>query len=235
MTTAVSQNQPVNPGFFTTCCSKIDAFCQMIHNLAMKVIQALGRCCGFNTTGAVRNPTVGAHARNVSEFYRDLLPNHNNFTLEQILSWDNERLEQDHNYIQWLFPLQSQSNYNTTAPLLDAATIQTFNNDQALRDRLLVAFKRMLHFYGLQIDEPSGAIIRAPNFDERAAVWLTQGNHNFLRITRIIHSLGLLGLTHHARAFQNIMLQIAHEEGAGIVGRGTITHWHRAYQGNIAP
>ena len=237
MTAALSRTQPTHSTFFTTCCSKIDRFCEAIYKLAMKIIQSLKRCFGgeshprtmTNRTVPVSNTTLGAHARNVLQFYRDGLPNHDGVTLGQMLRWDDPQLEQVHNYIQWLFPLEVQSDYNSAAPILDAVTIHAFNNDQDLKSRLFSAFHRMLQFYGLQLDVPSGAIVRAPNFNARAAVWLTPGNHNFLRITRIIHSMAVLGLPQYARALQRIMLQIANNEGDSVISRSTQAYWRQAY------
>ena len=54
----------------------------------------------------------------------------------------------------------------------------------------------MLQFYGLNVSG-SGAdveVVRVANFDERTRQWLTTGNHNFLRISRMLRSLSLLGL-----------------------------------------
>jgi hypothetical protein len=60
----------------------------------------------------------------------------------------------------------------------------------------------MLGFYGLEIQPGSAAAVhRAANFSQRAAVWLHPGNHNHLRITRILKSLTLLGLKEEAGAF----------------------------------
>ena len=46
--------------------------------------------------------------------------------LENIWIWQRDRLENVHNYIQWLFPLPEPSRFNATAPLLDEKVIQAF-------------------------------------------------------------------------------------------------------------
>jgi hypothetical protein len=165
--------------------------------------------------------------QNLVLFYLGQEANNRGVGLNEILGWDNGRLESQHDYIQWLFPLRAPSGPNPTAAILDDETIQTFRSRPGLQIQVLRSFRRMLAFYGLQMDEATGQITRAPNFNARAAVWLTPGNHNFLRITRMIHSLGLLGLPDQARAFFAIMQDIAQNEGAGIVGN-SLGFWQGA-------
>jgi hypothetical protein len=71
-------------------------------------------------------------------------------TLEEILGWTDERLEYCHDYIQWLFPTDQPSAFNSDAPLVTSAGRATFKKSQRLRDNLLRAFDRMLAFYGFQ-------------------------------------------------------------------------------------
>ena len=44
-------------------------------------------------------------------------------SLTEIWGWDDERLEQVHDYIQWLFPLREPSAFNPGAPVLTRAAI----------------------------------------------------------------------------------------------------------------
>jgi hypothetical protein len=235
MTTAVSFYQP----FVQTCsvpCNWISDICKRVYDLAMKMITAIKDCFATRqslTTGTTITPlntriTI-PDPKNVIPFYRGLEANNNHATLNQILSWDDGQLEMVHDYIQWLFPLETPSNFNPTAPVIDQATIQTFRNDSLLKSQLLRSFCRMLTFYGLQMDVTTRVITRAPNFNLRAAVWLTSGNHNFQRITRIIHSLSLLGLPEYSRAFLTVMQNIASNEGSRVVGSETVGYWQRSY------
>ena len=68
----------------------------------------------------------------------------------------------------------------------------------------------MLDFYGLRIVEQGSevAIQRGESFARRAEVWLTSGNHNFLRLTRSMTSLELLGQSEPAIALQNFLLDL---------------------------
>lgn len=118
--------------------------------------------------------------------------------LLDILSWDDYDLEQVHDFIQWLFPLPEASRFNTDAPLLTPEDIAAFRADEQLRANLEQSFTRILTFLGLARDE-SGKVMLGPNFASREPdVWASP-NHNWLRITRILRSLTLLGLADQAR------------------------------------
>ena len=114
-------------------------------------------------------------------------------SLDEILAWDDERLELVHDYIQWVFPTTARSGVNPGAPLVTSATVRAFAEQPELQGRLRRALARMLAFYGLR---RSGDRIEvdADRFSARARTWLHAGNHNHLRLTRIIDSLAALGL-----------------------------------------
>ncbi|OCK85053.1 hypothetical protein K432DRAFT_378010 [Lepidopterella palustris CBS 459.81] len=74
-------------------------------------------------------------------------------TLDEILEWPDEYLEQCHNYIQMLFPLPEGSPFNMTAPVIDPTVFYAFRSREDLRANLKRAFERMLKFYGFEIKE----------------------------------------------------------------------------------
>jgi len=214
----------------------LDRVCKAVYHLAMKILNSICNCFKSPrdstpvplTTNT--NPLRAAGPLNLIAFYREQEANNNGVTLQQILAWDDTRLESVHNYIQWLFPLKTVSGPNPTAPILDNSTIQTFQSNPALKNQVLRSFRRMLTFYGLQMDEGSKLISRAANFNARASVWLHQpsGHHNFLRITRILESMKLLGLNDHCTPFFNVLLDIAHHEGKDAIHATTLGYWRAA-------
>jgi len=146
-------------------------------------------------------------------------------TLDQILAWDNGRLEAVHDYIQWVFPTSQPSGVNPLAPLVTGATIRAFEEDAALRARLRGAFDRMLVFYGLRWNGDR-VEIDAQRFPDRARVWLHPGNHNHLRLTRIMQSLAALGLRPEALALQRCLLEdVCTGPGASRVSPRTLEFW----------
>jgi hypothetical protein len=141
-------------------------------------------------------------------FYRGEAADYQGRTLHDIWSWDDRRLEDRHDYIQVLFPLPEESRFNARAPLLDDATLARFRTDDVIRANLLQSFRMMLRFYGFRLDEKTGAVVEAENFAERAGQWLWPGNHNHLRITRILRCLTLCGLQDQAAAFLKALLAL---------------------------
>lgn len=145
-------------------------------------------------------------------------------TLAQILAWDDERLEMVHDYIQWLFPLRQPSGVNPFAPLVSGETIDAFARDAALRRRLSLALDRMLAFYGLQ-RRAARIEIDPDRFPMRSRVWLHSGNHNHLRLTRIMQSLATLGLRDDALALQRCLLEDVYTLHARQISDATVRFW----------
>jgi hypothetical protein len=129
----------------------------------------------------------------VVAFYR-LEPDNRGRRVADIWTWDDTRLEARHDFIQYLFPLREPSPVVPDAPCVTDETVAAFAADHALREGLTRSLDRMLAFYGLRHDPASGRVERAERFADRAAVWLTPRNHNFLRLTRTLTCLRLLGL-----------------------------------------
>jgi len=93
----------------------------------------------------------------------------------------------------------------------------------------------MLRFYGLEETRTAGVlhIVRSARFPERARVWLSPGNHNHLRLTRIMTSLGELGLPERARALWECLSQIA-VDFPDRVTPTTLAYW-RSAGGSLPP
>ncbi|XP_054456051.1 opioid growth factor receptor-like protein 1 [Anoplopoma fimbria] len=114
--------------------------------------------------------------------------------VEEILTkWrgDYDKLEHNHTYIQWLFPLREQG-LNFYAHELTQDEIKEFQSTREAKRRFLAAYSLMLDFYGIKLLDKSGNVARASNWQERFQ-HLNESQHNYLRITRILKSLGELG------------------------------------------
>src|SRR5262245_66573677 len=104
----------------------------------------------------------GHLCRELLAFYGDEGVNSSGYTLEQVLAWDDEDWELQHDFIQCLFATDEPSMLNPDAPVLDAATIARFGADPLLRHRLRRSFDRRLMFcgvvrcdHGLAVDYPN--------------------------------------------------------------------------------
>lgn len=142
------------------------------------------------------------------------------------LTWDDEELEQVHDFIQWLFPLPDPSAFNPNAPLLSEYDIARFRADPALRSNMRKSFERILSFLGLAMTE-DGKVVEGPNFALRAPDVWAEPNHNWLRITRILRSLTLLGLQIEALAMF-AWLEAVYSNGRFPITADTFDYWRRA-------
>ena len=81
-------------------------------------------------------------------------------------------------------------------------------DDEAILANLKKSYLSFLKFLGLTYDEDLKTIEYADNFDPRAKQWFTPGNHNFMRLTRILKCLVIFGLNDEANALFDILKEI---------------------------
>ena len=146
--------------------------------------------------------------------------------LEEIWSWDDGELEAVHDFIQWLFPLPEPSRFNPDAPLLTETDIAAFRGDEQLRANLRRSFERILTFLGLALSE-DGKVVEGPNFARRARDLWAYPNHNWLRVTRILRSLRLLGLEDEAQALYERLAEF-HRGRRFPITADTFRYWAEA-------
>jgi hypothetical protein len=167
----------------------------------------------------------------ILNFYLGEEPDHRGRFLHQIQQWSDASLESVHDYIQWLFPLRERSAFNIAAPVLSLEAVTAFRSRADLQQNLRKSFLRMLSFYGLQLNSPSNEVVRERDFEAKAAHWLTAGNHNHLRITRILKCLSLLGLEAEAHAFFRCLAHIYQEQqhkSEPTITEETFAYWSEA-------
>jgi hypothetical protein len=165
------------------------------------------------------------------DFYRGTGADRSGRRLADLWAWDDERLESVHDFIQWLFPLPEASRFNWSAPILTDADIAAFKSETALQANLRRSFARILPFLGFaQADD--GSVIDGPHFAARRGDVWDAPNHNWLRITRIIRSLLLLGLERESRALYD-RLRTMYESGTYPIGVDTFRYWTDAVEGRV--
>lgn len=184
----------------------------------------------------------------VLEFYKGERPNQKGLYFNNIMNFDSNELEDNHTYIQWLFPLIEPSLVVPGSPVLDDADIEAFSSNWRdvdemkekikLRKNLLDAFNKMTSFYGFKLslfkkdgeELNSVRLIRDPyTFEHKALNWLTDRNHNYLRISRILASLMLLGYESTAKMFHECLCDV-YEEYKGTIGPLTKQFWDEAME-----
>jgi hypothetical protein len=99
------------------------------------------------------------------------------YTYYEVMDMNDEEFEKRHDFIQWLFPIDSVSKYNLFAPVVSECFY-----DYIRKDRAIDATRKMCGFLGFQL------YMAGINY-ERVKEWWYDGNHNTLRITRMLQFL----------------------------------------------
>jgi len=168
------------------------------------------------------------------QFYAGSGTDRDGRSFEALLDLDHNELESDHRYIAWLFPIPEKSSFGYFTPRLSAAAIEAFRARPELREQLRRAFRHILDFYGLLLLEDGEArVVEASTFSHRARVWITEGNHNYLRISRVLRSLACLGLRAEAEAFLAYLEDLYLRRG-DVIGPRTIAYWRLRAAGDGA-
>ncbi|AYG48293.1 hypothetical protein DV532_28945 (plasmid) [Pseudomonas sp. Leaf58] len=103
----------------------------------------------------------------------------------------SDQLEFTHTYIQWLFPLPEVSTINPEAPVLTALHCEAVAISPLLKKQIGINLDLMLRHWGIQ--RQAVDFIKAANFDTQSVLWLTEFDHNHLRITRVLAFLAMTG------------------------------------------
>ncbi|KAL4224915.1 Opioid growth factor receptor-like protein 1 [Mactra antiquata] len=138
-------------------------------------------------------------------------------------------LEKNHNYIQWLFPISESSSVNREAVPLRAHEAKHIYADLESRSRFINSYKLMLDFFGFRVtDLQTGKIERKENWSDRFYNLLRM-THNYARITRILKSLGELGLGQYQSPFVMALLhEVFETKYLHGIPKNTIMYWIRA-------
>jgi len=128
--------------------------------------------------------------------------------LDEILYWSDAKLEYSHDIIQWLFPLEERSQHNYDAPFLTVMDVAIIQSTPEIKANILRAYERFVKFY----DNPQ---------------WLTPGNHNYLRLTRILKCLGIAGLDKEKAILKKVLNALYIQHGK-VIGETTKKYWDAA-------
>ncbi|XP_033121381.1 GATA zinc finger domain-containing protein 14-like [Anneissia japonica] len=108
--------------------------------------------------------------------------------------WDYKRLETNHCYIQWLFPIREQG-VNHFSQILQPHEAKKITLSAQARKRVINSLELMLDFYGISVKEntkDSYKLCRSSDWELRFH-HLNWSYHNWQRITRILKCMCELG------------------------------------------
>ena len=126
--------------------------------------------------------------------------------LLDIWNFDDNEIEQTHDYIQFMFPLAEKSGSYFNAPILSPEDIKAIRLSEVAQANLKKSAEWYLGFLG------------------RNDHWIKSYDHNHLRITRVIKSLNLLVAEDTASSFLNAVFEIA-GDGINFVRQDAISFW----------
>ena len=157
------------------------------------------------------------------------------YSLDQIWKFTDKEMEEIHNYIQWIFPTDDPRNTATGKPCISEEDIVAFNEENRngimLRYNLLKSYIKYLNFLGFELLN-NNKIMPSKEYNIRKRDWMKVQNHNYLRITRMISSLKLLGLEEYAEELFST-LKIIYKENRIEIGETTMNFWKQAIDGKL--
>ena len=110
--------------------------------------------------------------------------------LKDIWIMSDEQIENTHNFIQWVFPLNERSNAVPKSPILTNEEIISIKKSETAQKNIKKSVEWFLEFLS------------------RNSYWICPNNHNHLRITRAIKSLRLIHSNEEAEKFKNSIMNL---------------------------
>ena len=124
-------------------------------------------------------------------FLEGKTPDHRGRMLSMLWKQTDDDAENNHDYIQWMFPLDEPSQAISGTPVLN-----DFDIDEVRENQLAIG----------NLEESACWFL---GFLERNDHWITNYDHNHLRITRVIKSLRLLASDEAADEFKDKVIALA--------------------------
>ena len=129
--------------------------------------------------------------------------------LSDIWKFNDKKIDNEHNFIQWIFPTQIPSASVPGSPVLQIEEIKLIRESETALENLYKSSEWYLDFL------------------ERNIFWIKPYDHNHLRITRAIQSLRLLGDPDEADFFRDFIFRLVGTDKNKIPQK-TIKFWEDA-------
>lgn len=124
----------------------------------------------------------------VINFFLGLELDSNSRTISDILSFNEQEIENTHDFIQYIFPTIEKSNYNPNAPLISENLKRLFSENVVAQENFCKTCRLFLHFCGFKCLKSNELF--TPVYEKS---FLSRPSHNLLRISRVLNSLNQIG------------------------------------------
>jgi len=125
----------------------------------------------------------------ICNFFLGLSFDSNGRSIQDILNFNEYELENTHDFIQWVFPTNEKSRYNSNAPIISKNFKDLFLKNKTAQFNFCKTCQHFLNFLGLECLKPSSAIF----VNKSRITFIDKPKHNLLRITRVLNSLNQIG------------------------------------------
>ncbi len=157
--------------------------------------------------------------------------NSNWVTIKTVLKNDNFDLEEEHQFIQRLFPIDTRSDQQKSVnePVLDVEDFVALRGNAIVSNGLDEAFNKMLGFFGLKWE---GKNIVVHDLEQaRECFTPLPLNHNNLRASRMIRSMALFGKTAKAKALHTFLKDFCE---VNFKNHPSLVHWEEVFNKPLA-
>lgn len=163
------------------------------------------------TSTTVQNVTRFFNGESLSSIFSDRVVREKDKTINEIYNYTPDQLEDDHSFIQWVFPTPRASIYNSNSPILSMDDIFVLKKNERIIKWLTLFRDKIFGYWGLY-----------PKDSNR--VYLLNG-HNGLRFSRAIECLTLFGID-VTYVFDTVMY---------FINNGIVTPRYEIYEGKNTP
>ena len=126
-----------------------------------------------------------------------------------ICDQSDEWIETTHDFIQWLFPIEDERSRGASIPDLTDEEVDLIKDSEEAQKAMLLSVSRMRRFWS------------------KNQHWVTEHDHNHLRITRCIKSLRLLVGDEEAQKMK-VWLSSVLGPNAKLISKSSLKYWKEA-------
>jgi hypothetical protein len=123
-------------------------------------------------------------------------------------------LENNNNYMEWLFPIYGSAGMNPHTSPLSMYEAELIRNDKKSSIRVVKSYKLMLNFFGMKLeDDITGKVAREENLWEARYCQMNSAGITSNKISRMLKSLYQLGFERYQKKFVEFIGEEMEEHG----------------------